>query len=170
MLMQEHQIILKRLDEFQTLSVEQLAEAPALTADFIAFVRDYADHYHHAKEEDILFPWMLEKNPQFKFGPIAVMLSEHREGRELTERLSQQLQTMERAVTPELRVESAEAIQQLASQLGQLLQQHIHKEDNVLYQFAENINAQTQDGDERMLDLCLEANERLKELAQTHLV
>ncbi|MEC8427207.1 MAG: hemerythrin domain-containing protein [Pseudomonadota bacterium] len=169
MLMQEHQVILKRLGEFQSYDADQLAESPKLTADFIAFIRDYADHYHHAKEEEILFPWMLQKNPQFKYGPIAVMLSEHNTGRELAERLSQQLEALQGAGTPEQRLGCAAAIHKTAADLCQLLQQHIHKEDNVLYQFAENIDAQTGDGDASMLEPCLEVNQKLEELARDHL-
>ena len=169
MLMQEHQVILARLKEFQGLSVEQLAEAPELTSAFVEFIKDYADHYHHAKEEDILFPWMLAKNPQFKHGPIAVMLSEHNAGRELTQRLSQQHQALLLATTPQECLGCAATIEKTAADLCQMLQQHIHKEDNVLYQFAENINAQTQDGDACMLAPCLEANERLQDLARSHL-
>lgn len=46
--------------------------------DFFAV---FADHCHHAKEEDIFFPILRERGIPKEGGPIGVMLYEHEEGR-----------------------------------------------------------------------------------------
>ena len=47
----------------------------------VDFIRNYADAWHHAKEEDLLFPALEEEGMPRDGGPIAVMLHEHTLGR-----------------------------------------------------------------------------------------
>src|SRR3989339_1850316 len=47
----------------------------------IAFIRDYADKYHHSKEEDILFK-ELARYEHLRRGPLEQMLKEHQVGRQ----------------------------------------------------------------------------------------
>ncbi|MBW2188922.1 MAG: hemerythrin domain-containing protein, partial [Deltaproteobacteria bacterium] len=50
---------------------------------FVSFIRDFADAYHHSKEEDMLFVAMVEQGFPREAGPIAMMLHEHELGRSL---------------------------------------------------------------------------------------
>ena len=79
-LMNEHQVILKELSELNSLLKQDHLENHKLLRS-IGFIQEYADNYHHAKEEEIYFKWMIEKNPSFKNGPIHCMLDEHDKGR-----------------------------------------------------------------------------------------
>ncbi len=83
----------------------------------VAFIRAYADRFHHAKEEDILFT-------RFAGGHeiIRVMLDDHATGR-------RHVQGMQDAV-------AARAREALAAHLlgyRDLLTEHIRKEDEILY-------------------------------------
>src|SRR5512136_3114892 len=49
--------------------------------DFIGFLKEFADKCHHGKEEGILFPTLTRAGMPKQGGPVAVMLSEHVEGR-----------------------------------------------------------------------------------------
>ena len=48
----------------------------------VTFIKDYADKYHHSKEENILFQAMNECSDQLHCNPIPVMLYEHETSRE----------------------------------------------------------------------------------------
>ena len=47
----------------------------------LEFLRVFADKCHHGKEEDLLFPAMIDAGIPKEGGPIAVMLREHEIGR-----------------------------------------------------------------------------------------
>jgi Uncharacterized conserved protein len=92
----------------------------------VEFIQKYADGYHHVKEEDILFVAMLENRNKLHCNPIPVMLHEHDEGRNYVGKMKNALANIDK----QLLIESARGY-------CQLLQNHIYKEDNVLYPMAE---------------------------------
>ena len=95
-------------------------------AKAIDFIRNYADKYHHAKEEDILFEELGRPDVQMHCNPIPQMLLEHEMGRDLVRGLEAGVEAKDKTAT----IENALGY-------GQLLQQHIYKEDNILYPMAE---------------------------------
>lgn len=136
LLMEEHRLIEKALDALEGWTVHlgraTDADEKAELARFVAFIRGFADAYHHGKEEDILFVAMGEHGFPRHVGPIAVMLHEHDLGRSLV------------AVLDGLAKQSAEwskddlaRIAQTAQEFSRLLRQHIRKEDQVLYPMAD---------------------------------
>ena len=48
----------------------------------IGFIRNYADRFHHAKEEDILFVELNKDEVQMHCNPVQQMLYEHEIGRD----------------------------------------------------------------------------------------
>lgn len=152
----EHQNILKRLEIFRELSSSNIVEKVAELEGHIDFFVNYADHFHHAKEEEILFKWMISKNPMFESGPIAVMLSDHDFGRERLNEIVSLIPSMEKG--------DAEAVNKIVGNIEAfytMLVNHIGKEDNILYQFAQNLNANSGDGDADMLDAFNEVNKSM---------
>lgn len=136
-LMDEHQNILKGLTLLEKGS-NLLESGTMISSDFfgkmIDFIRNYADRYHHAKEEDILFIRMGKAGFPTDQGPVAVMLSEHDEGRGYVaglEKANRHYAGGDESAAGEM-VENARAY-------IYLLRQHISKEDNILYPMAENI-------------------------------
>ena len=132
----EHKIILKGIDLLEK-SATRLEEGENLSVDFfrklIDFIRNYADKYHHAKEEDILFVrlGMIGFSPEM--GPVAVMLNEHNQGRNYIARMEQGNERY--AAGDESAVK--DIIKNARGYAG-LLRQHIQKEDIVLYPMAQN--------------------------------
>ena len=97
----------------------------------IRFIRLFADACHHGKEEDLLFPALADKGLPLDSGPIAVMLHEHRLGREITA-------TMADAID-DARAGDDQAHRRLMNagrEYVELIRGHILKEDNVLFPMA----------------------------------
>lgn len=75
----EHEHILHVLNTYLPTSTDKSGQIPEL----IRFLRQYADLYHHRKEEEILFPAMIMKNPLMGEGILREMNNNHEEFREL---------------------------------------------------------------------------------------
>lgn len=99
----------------------------------LEFFRAFSDRCHHAKEEEMLFPALERAGVPREGGPIGVMLHEHEQGRQF-------LRAMAHGVAG-LRAGDAGASEQLiAAARGyiQMLEQHIRKENEVLFPIAED--------------------------------
>ena len=92
----------------------------------IDFIRNYADKFHHAKEEDILFKEFCKKAEEMHCNPVEQMLHEHDLGREF-------VKGMEKG----LNENNKQKIINNAKGYIQLLNEHIFKEDNILYPMAD---------------------------------
>lgn len=136
-LMGEHQEILKFTDALEKEAVEIL-NGSDVREDFyraaIEFIRKVADGSHHKKEEGILFEVMIEN-----LGPVAKkliesgMLVEHQQARGYCMKLEENLNSY---------LEKKDDISKLqiltySMSYVNLLRDHIDREDNVLYPFAE---------------------------------
>jgi hemerythrin-like domain-containing protein len=102
--------------------------------DGIDFIRQYADQFHHAKEEDILFQALIDNGMPKEHSPVAAMLMEHDQGRSF-------VRAMEAAVHEAQagRTETCQAIAENALGYAALLRDHISKEDDILYPLAERV-------------------------------
>ncbi|MFH1209729.1 MAG: hemerythrin domain-containing protein [archaeon] len=92
----------------------------------IDFIRNYADKFHHAKEEDILFKELCKDTVQMHCNPVQQMLYEHDLGRNF-------VKEMEKA----LNENNVKKVLENARGYIKLLQDHIYKEDNILYPMAD---------------------------------
>jgi len=136
-LVDEHKVILRGIDLLEK-GAKTLESGKEIESGFfnsmIDFIREFADHYHHAKEEDILFKRMEKAGFPVDTGPVGVMLSEHDEGRGyVAEMESANVQYREGNKS------SVPALIENARNYIYLLRQHINKEDNILYPMAENV-------------------------------
>ena len=81
----EHQNILRMLKVVKSLAIHTFNTKDVYYKgyyDAIDFIRNYADKFHHGKEEDILFKKMSsELGEAIEKGPIYGMLAEHDLGR-----------------------------------------------------------------------------------------
>ena len=99
----------------------------------ISFIRNYADSHHHKKEEIMLFNRMVDEIGEtaekvVKYG----MLVEHDLGRLYVTSLSEALEKF-KSGNNEVKLD----IIANAVSYTNLLERHIHKEDNVIYKFAQ---------------------------------
>ncbi len=98
----------------------------------INLIRNFADGTHHAKEEGFLFPLMGEKGFSPEFGPVGVMLHEHEEGRKYVKATFEAIQEYKKG--------NDSALQNIYDNLrgyAYLLQNHIDKENNILFRMAD---------------------------------
>ena len=100
----------------------------------IDFIRNFADHYHHAKEENALFTTMAAHGIPQRQGPIAVMLAEHEQGRAHVRGMAEALEKY-RAGDESAR----SALAEHANGYADLLSAHIYKEDNILYPMGDQV-------------------------------
>jgi hemerythrin-like domain-containing protein len=107
--------------------------------DGIDFIRSYADRYHHAKEEEILFKYFGED-----LDIIKAMLEDHTNARAHV-----------RAILEALDKKDKEAISKHLSAYRELLIDHIKKEDEILYPWMDRGFSTTQVG-----ELFIKFNER----------
>ncbi|MGD2130160.1 MAG: hemerythrin domain-containing protein [Lysobacterales bacterium] len=113
------------------------------------FIRDYADAWHHAKEEEHLFPALEAAGMPRDGGPIAVMLYEHELGRSYAARIAEHLDVAARGDGGA----RAEVLRNAMS-YATLLTGHIQKENGILFNMADQL-------------LRPEEHERLEEVYQT---
>lgn len=129
-LSEEHQTILKVIDVVLN-ECSELENGKTPEIEFfqktVDFIKNYADKFHHAKEEDILFKAMLENVENLHCNPIPVMLHEHDAGRQFV-----------KGIEHGILEKNSEKLIENARGYCMLLQNHIYKEDNVLYPMAED--------------------------------
>jgi hemerythrin-like domain-containing protein len=133
----EHHVIL-RVIKVLLVAADKLEKgetvSPEVFKKVVDFVRVFADRCHHKKEEGELFP-MLERKGILKHrGPIAVMLMEHEQGRLFVKGLSEALGKYEKGD-----VKAKDALVENARGYADLLDQHIYKEDNILYPMGDKV-------------------------------
>ncbi len=98
----------------------------------LEFFQIFVDKCHHGKEEDLLFPEMIQAGIPEQ-GPIAVMLSEHTTGRSHIKAIGQMLTRFKSGDTA-----VAEALAQECEQYISLMRDHIEKENTILYPMGES--------------------------------
>lgn len=130
-LKEDHRVIEKVLAV-----LEKLARSPAEPLEtwdkVVDFIRNFADKCHHLKEEKLFFPALEERGIPREGGPIGMMLYEHEEGRAYVRGMVEGLELAKedpQAATPAL-IENAGAYLRL-------LRQHINKEDEILFEMAD---------------------------------
>lgn len=132
-LVDEHKLI-KRLLALIPAIIENLdfssEEGKNLIRDCVDFIRSYADKYHHAKEETILFKYFDED-----LDIIQVMLKDHETGRAHVKSIIEALNNND----------NEKVIFHLNGYM-ELLSEHIKKEDEILYVWMERILTMNQIG------------------------
>ncbi len=133
----EHRVIERVIQSLET-AAKRLeagqAVRPGFFLDSADFIKGFADGCHHKKEEGVLFQAMLDNGLPLQNSPVAVMLSEHEQGRAYTRamcRAAERLQAGDAGARAGV-VENARGY-------AALLRQHIFKEDNILFPMADQI-------------------------------
>ena len=140
-LVNEHKLILRMLDLLEhnaPLTAAGVYTNYQFYLDGVDFIRNYADRFHHAKEEDVLFTALVANGMPQENSPVAAMLVEHDQGRAY-------VRAMEAAARAALAGDSSRNLEIAENALGylHLLREHIAKEDNILYPLAERVIPET---------------------------
>ncbi|HRZ97258.1 MAG TPA: hemerythrin domain-containing protein [Paludibacter sp.] len=133
-LVKEHDSILKMIEITQTIlnSKDETNIHLNHIEKIIDFIQNFADKYHHLKEEDVLFMEMEKHGMPREGGPIGVMLHEHDEGRAYIKAAVEGI--------AKLKAGENSAFTQIKVNLlnyCELLSNHIYKENNILYPMAQ---------------------------------
>lgn len=133
----EHEDIKVMLNVLSVM-VRQLATGKAADThhldQIMEFITVFVDQCHHGKEEELLFPRLVQAGVLSEGGPVGVMLQEHMEGRKITRAMRDALNAFKAG--------DASAGQSFAKNAGDyitLLRAHIDKENNVLYPMGEQL-------------------------------
>jgi len=133
-LVDEHQLI-KRLLAMVPGIIEELdlstVSGRQVIIQSVDFIRSYADKFHHAKEDDILFKCFDEN-----LDIIKTICTDHENGRKLVREVLVALERQDRETV----ISNLEAY-------AALLTEHIKKEDEILYRWMDRNLTVTQIGD-----------------------
>lgn len=133
----EHQLILRMiaLVEQNSAFLEQGSFRDwRFFLDAVDFIRNFADRFHHAKEEDVLFKALVKNGMPAKQSPIEAMQIEHEQGRAHARALEMAARQALAGDAGKIAVIAAHA-----KGYAQLLRGHIDKEDHILYPLAERV-------------------------------
>lgn len=135
-LREEHDNILKGLEVLEACCEKLKAGvelSPATMEGLIEFFRLYADKTHHGKEEDLLFPAMIQHGFSREVGPIHCMLSDHEHNRALTREMIEAAAEYRRG-----NKDAGLCFALAGEQYVSALREHIQKENLVLFVMADN--------------------------------
>ena len=127
----DHVYILRLIDVMEKM-VLNCATDTAHMEMVVNLIKTYADGFHHAKEEKVLFPLLVEKGFSNEQGPVSVMLHEHVEGREFVKGISERIDVYKAG-----NVSALPEIYHYMQGYADLLKAHIGKENNVLFRMAD---------------------------------
>lgn len=136
-MVREHQLILRMialLEKNVALMEQGRFRNWQFFLDAVDFIRNYADRFHHAKEEDVLFVELIKNGMPEKQSPIEAMHIEHDQGRAFVRGMAQAAEKAKAGEAGQIPVIVENAAGYIA-----LLREHIDKEDNILYPLAERI-------------------------------
>jgi len=130
-LVEDHEIIIRALKLLEYFT-NRLAEGRYIDRNvfnnLLEFFRIFADRCHHGKEEKVLFPLLERLGIPREGGPIDVMLYKHNLGRNLINNLSIAIERYYKG--------EQDAIKDITiyiREYTELLEQHIEKENNILF-------------------------------------
>jgi hemerythrin-like domain-containing protein len=127
----DHVQILRLVDVMERITTSAVPNIEHLEL-IVEVIREFADGLHHAKEEQLLFPLMVEKGFSNQTGPVAVMLQDHAEGRNFVKGIAENILLYKGGETSALH-----AIFSNMHGYADLLRNHIGKENNVLFRMAD---------------------------------
>jgi hemerythrin-like domain-containing protein len=132
-LRKEHEGILLMLDIMEQISLKDEINKEHL-ANIIDFLKTFADKCHHGKEEEFLFPKLVEKGIGNENGPIGVMLADHEQGRKYIKGLNDSFENYMKGDKSSIVI-----IKENLNNYINLLRSHISKENNVLFNMADKV-------------------------------
>jgi hemerythrin-like domain-containing protein len=133
-LVEEHRLIKRLLALIPALASSldiESAPGKAIARGCIEFIQGFADKYHHAKEEDILFK-CFDENQEI----IQTMYADHERARAHTRQMLSALERGDRA-----------ALLKELEDYWALLSEHIKKEDEILYRWMDSRLSMAQIGE-----------------------
>jgi hemerythrin-like domain-containing protein len=133
----EHRVIeraLRALDNVCALIQGGEAVPAEAIRELVDFFKNFADQYHHDKEEKYLFPALIEAGLAHQGGATELLSREHETERSLIRNLEREASTYD-AGNPDSRL----AFAQVARRYVDLMVEHFEKEDRALFRLASDL-------------------------------
>ncbi len=127
----DHVYILQLIDAMEAMTTSLEPVIPDLE-EAVEIIKNFADGLHHAKEETLLFPLMAEHGFSTQQGPVAMMLHEHEQGRNYVKGMTENIALFKNGDLSALAL-----IYHNMLGYGDLLRNHISKENNILFRMAD---------------------------------
>lgn len=86
-LMKDHEMTERVFAALEKAFAEPTDPSPGLVANLREYLVTYVDRCHNQKEERALFPRLAQRGVPTEAGPVAVMLAEHGQARDLVDRI-----------------------------------------------------------------------------------
>ena len=137
----DHVYILQLTDVMEAMAGQKSDNATHIE-NVIGLIKGFADGFHHAKEENLLFPLLVKKGYSTQHGPIAVMLDDHDMGRSYVRGMAEGLDDLKSR-----RDGALEKVYANMKGYVDLLRNHIAKENNVLFRMADNVLSEQEQQD-----------------------
>lgn len=128
----DHGHILRLIDVMEVITRQEKPSIEHLEV-IVTLIRNFADGLHHNKEENYLFPKMVDKGFSFNQGPIAIMMKDHVQGRNFVKAMADNIilyKAGDQKAIP--------GIYRNMIGYAELLKAHISKENNILFRLADN--------------------------------
>lgn len=133
-LMKDHELTERVFAATEKAFAEGADPTPGLVANLREYLVTYVDRCHNQKEERGLFPLLARRGIPSDGGPVAVMLGEHAQARELVTRIDAAAKGYvagDRALLGDLKTSFAA--------YAALCKQHFWKENDILYPLASRV-------------------------------
>ncbi len=132
----EHEIILDVLSALEALCRQKGDESLDLRSagEAVDFLRCFVDRCHHGKEEQHFYAALAARGLPRDVGPLAVMESEHEQGRALLTRMTDAL-----ADAAQSQAGSAARFRSAGAAYVGLMRDHIGKENGVLFPMGDGM-------------------------------
>ncbi len=129
----DHEYILRLIDVMEKMVQTSHTQVVNLETA-VNLIKNYADAYHHAKEENLLFPLLGKKGFSAGQGPVAVMLHDHAQGRNYVKAMTREIENYKNGNESALALINENMMGYIV-----LLRSHIAKENDVLFRMADNV-------------------------------
>ena len=137
MLKHDHRVIERALHAPDGICMRiQWGERIPLTAlsQVVDFISNFADCYHHGKEEAHLFPALRRQGFAYEGGPLGVIERQHERERELTDEMVTALEGYR-----DLDPDAAQRFSEAARRYTDHLIGHMEREDSILFRLADEL-------------------------------
>ena len=127
----DHVYILRLIDVMEKMVLTVSTELKHIELA-VGLILNYADGFHHAKEENLLFPLLEKKGFSPEQGPLPVMIHEHALGRSFVRGMLSEIDNIKQGDESGLTI-----LYEYMQGYIDLLRTHITKENNVLFRMAD---------------------------------
>jgi hemerythrin-like domain-containing protein len=129
----DHEYILRLINVMEKMVLEISTSLKHIELA-VSLIRNYADSFHHEKEEHLFFPFLVKKGFSNDHGPLSVMIHEHEEGRRFVKGMETEIANIKNGDESSLTI-----LYENMQGYIDLLRTHISKENKVLFPLADKV-------------------------------